>query len=176
VNAVAAVGLLTVLVLMRSTVATATDDGASGQTRGVAGPPVVWTSSATRMAAAPRSLIVRFADGVTARRTEEGLRLSGVGDEALRNLRELLARHQIVDIEPLFKRPPKDLAAERARAEQLTGKPQPDLSLFFRVIPGVDEEPESMVDALTALEAVETTYVAPEPAPEPSPSPGGGLE
>lgn len=114
-------------------------------------------------------LQVKFVDG-------SGVRLRGGGLVSLSGrdltaLHQLLARHPGVGIERLFQRPEADLAAEKAAAEARTGRPQPDLNLYYLLTLPDRARADALVVDLQRLSVVEQAYADPAAAPPPAPGP-----
>jgi hypothetical protein len=98
-----------------------------------------------------------------------GAGLVSLGPDDVEPLREVLSRYPIVDVAPVFSRPVEELEEDRQHQEELTGTPQPDLTLFFRLTLHVNGDAISLISDLAGLDSVDTAYLAPEPAPPPGP-------
>ena len=129
-------------------------------------PKATAPTSPTVPAPATKRVQVKFVAGSDIR-LRDGVLVSLSGQDTA-PLRQLLVRFSGLRIERLFQRPEADLAAEKAAAEARTGRPQPDLNLYYLLI--VEESrADALVVDLTRLAIVEQAYRDPAAAPPPSP-------
>ena len=147
--------------------------GATGPGTTAATPPTTGGATPTTVSVLPAGagarVQVKFADG-TGVRLRDGRFVSLTGTD-LGGLTAVLGRYPGTTIERLFTRSEEDLAAEKAAAEAATGRPQPDLNLYFRLTlrPGVDGA--TAIADLSRLPVVERAYADPVAAPPPAPAP-----
>ncbi|HJV08561.1 MAG TPA: hypothetical protein VJ653_02745 [Acidimicrobiales bacterium] len=125
--------------------------------------------TATTVSPAGVPVQVKFVEGADVR-LRNGKLVSPSGRD-LTPLTQLLARYPGTAIERLFQRPEADLAAEKAAAEARTGRPQPDLNLWYLLrVPGAGRA-DALITELKRLAIVEDASRAPGPAPPPAPGP-----
>jgi hypothetical protein len=122
------------------------------------------------------SIQVKFRDGTAVRLRNDQLVSRGGAD--LSDLQAVLSRYPGLRIERLFTRPEEDLEQERVRAEAATGRQQPDLNLYYRLLLPAGADAEALLSDLNALPIVEVAYAEPLPQPPPgnpglSPPAGG---
>ncbi len=111
--------------------------------------------SADGVTVPPHQLIVKFQDAVRARLSSEG----ALAFEAGRSASDwgALRRRFDVELTPLIRRSPADLAALEARAARRSGRMQPDLAGLFVVHPARSDGASllALANAMLELEAVE---------------------
>ncbi len=114
-------------------------------------------------------VLVKFADG-TDLRLRNGSLVSLSGKD-MAPLNQVLQRYPGTGIERLFQRPEADLAAEKASVEALTGKPQPDLNLWYVLTPADASKVDALIADLKRLGVVDQANRDPGAAPLPAPAP-----
>ena len=113
----------------------------------------------------PRLVVVKFVEGTRARLSGRGLEGRPPFDAAALDL--VLSKHGVdpASLVRVFGRPSEELEAERALAQERSGRELADLNLYYRISvpPGVD--PAGLCDALNRLGFVELAKPASLPAP-----------
>jgi len=137
--------------------------------------PVQATTTA-RAAATPTTAVpvrpgarlqVKFVDGSGVRLRDGGF-VSLTGRD-LTAVTTHLARYPGTVIERLFSRSEEELAAEKAAIEASSGRPQPDLNLYYRLTLPAGADQDAAIAGLTGLGVVERAYADPAAAPPPVP-------
>ncbi len=123
-------------------------------------------TTATAPSKAAARVLVKFADGTDVRlRSGSLVSLSG---KDMTPLNKVLQRYPGTGIERLFQRPEADLAKEKADVEALTGRPQPDLNLWYVLTSANASKVDALIAELKRLAIVEQANRDPGAAPLPS--------
>jgi len=120
-------------------------------------------------APAPARVQVKFAEG-SGVRLRNGALVSLSGTD-IGPLSRVLSRYPGTGIDRLFQRPEADLAAEKAAVEARTGKPQPDLNLWYVLALADGSKVDALIADLKQLAVVEQANRDPVAAPPPAPAP-----
>jgi len=116
-------------------------------------------------------IILKFAEGSEVR-LRNGHLVSLTGHD-LKSVNQVFAHANIRGsaIRPLIDRPEGLLANEKAAGEKRSGKQLADLSLYYLLETGLNQNPEQICDALNALDLVESAFPQDLPAPPPANNP-----
>lgn len=112
-----------------------------------------------------RNLQVKFVEGSDFRL--RGGHLVSADAAAQGALDQVLRRFPGTHVDRLFSRPEAALTRDKAAVERKSGRQQADLNLYYRLRLGPKADAVAVIDALNALDVVETAYA--EPLPQPTP-------
>jgi hypothetical protein len=110
-------------------------------------------------------LQVKFRQG-TVIRLRDG-RFVSLGGDDVSALQAVLDRYPGTSIDRVFTRSEADLEQDRVRIEARSGRPQPDLNLYYRLLLPPQSDALAVLGELRALPIVETAYAEAPPAPPP---------
>ena len=131
--------------------------------------PGASVTTTTPPSKASARVLVKFADGSDVR-LRNGSLVSLAGKD-MTPLNQVLQRYPGAGVERLFTRPEADLAREKAEVEALTGKPQPDLNLWYVMTPADASKVDALIADLKRLVIVEQANRDPGAVPLPAPAP-----
>ena len=108
-------------------------------------------------------LIVKFREGSEVR-LRAGRLVSQTGDDLTASNALLVGRSEL-ELARLFSRPEEDLASDRTRAQQRSGREMADLDNYYRITLREPSQAaaERLLDRLNALDIVEIAYAEPIP-------------
>ncbi|MBM4467094.1 MAG: DUF11 domain-containing protein, partial [Chloroflexi bacterium] len=112
---------------------------------------------------------VKFREGTRVRLRRD--QLTGLSAQASEELSFIFQKYPVVSISRLFTQPEEKLDRMRITGEKLSGKPLPDLNLWYRFTLKSGADAEAFIDAIKRLPDVEIVEPAPLPAPPPALTP-----
>ena len=114
-----------------------------------------------------RIIELKFREG-TSYRLDNGKLISRSSPNELTRLNAVFNQYPIESITPLFSSSASDLADIHSQLQSQTGEQIPDLNGWFRLTVAANTNAADLVNALNALQDVETAYPAALPAPPPA--------
>ena len=128
-------------------------------------PPAPEAAAATPAGVSATRIQVKFRAGTSVRLRRGNLVSDAVDLSALHTV---LGPRPDLRIERVFSTPEQTLDRSRRRIQARSGRPQPNLNLYFRLTFGESQGVTRLLDVLNNLQIVEIAHREPEPTPPPA--------